>query len=239
MTPIIPHLPLTLGFAATQYVTWTIIVLQACWLVQTLLIGFLICRPVQKNWDPTAPGVCGSRVAGYTSVSVVNVIIDCLMLILPLPMVFNLQVKNGYKIGLFSIFSIGIVTIVFSVIRLKSLRSIDFNDFSYTVVPVMTWTTAENGVIIMVASSALLRPVFDKVFSNLLSLSGSKNRLGGTSDQYPYGQNSRPGMRRGSRIRKEFISVNDGDVNGVCPSLTRILVPTFFCEVGLNASFFP
>lgn len=215
-----PRLPLTLQFAGAQYVTWIIIVLQACWLVQTLLIGFLICRPIQKNWDPTTPGVCGSRIAGYTSVSVVNVIIDCLMLILPLPMVFNLQVKQGYKIGLFSIFSIGVVTIVFSVIRLQSLNSIDFNDFSYTVVPVMTWTTAENGVIIMVASSALLRPVFDKAFNNLLSISGSKNRLGGTGNQCPYGQNSRSGLGRNSRIRKEFISVNDGNGNGVCPSLT-------------------
>lgn len=75
----------------------------------TVLIGFLICRPVVKNWDPTAEGTCGNRIAGYTAVSVVNVIIDCLMFILPLPMVFNLHVKSGYKIGLFGIFSIGVV----------------------------------------------------------------------------------------------------------------------------------
>lgn len=103
----------------------------------TVLIGFLICRPVQKNWDPTSPGVCGNRIAGYTAVSVVNVIVDILMLILPLPMVFNLQVKSGYKVGLYSIFGVGIVTIIFSVIRLQSLNEINFDDFSYTVVPVM------------------------------------------------------------------------------------------------------
>lgn len=188
----------------------------------TVLIGFLICRPVQKNWDPTSPGVCGDRIAGYTAVSVVNVIVDILMLVLPLPMVFRLQVKQGYKVGLFSIFGIGIVTVVFSVVRLRSLKSIDFDDFSWTVVPVMTWTTAENAVLIMVASSALLRPVFDKLFGRLLSLT-SKSRLGGTGDRYPYGQDSRSGLGLGSRKRKEFISVNDGDGNAVSTALFHLL----------------
>lgn len=179
----------------------------------TVLIGFLICRPVEKNWDPTAEGVCGDRIAGYTAVSVVNVIVDILMLVLPLPMVFNLQVKRGYKVGLFSVFGIGIVTIIFSVIRLRSLNEIDFDDFSYTVPPVMTWTAAENAILILVASSALLRPVFDKMFGRLLSLT-SRNRLG-TGDKYAYGQNSRSGLGLGSRKRKEFISVTDGDANRV------------------------
>ena len=75
----------------------------------TVLIGLLICRPVQKNWDPTAEGTCGNQIAGYTAVSVVNVIIDGIMCILPLPMIWGLQVKKPYKVALFGIFSIGTV----------------------------------------------------------------------------------------------------------------------------------
>lgn len=78
-----------------QIVPWVIIGMQAAWLAHTVLIGLLICRPVQKNWDPTVQGTCGNRIAGYTSASVVNdVVIDVLMLILPRPMVFNLWVKS-------------------------------------------------------------------------------------------------------------------------------------------------
>lgn len=83
--------------------------MQTGWLIMTVLIGFLICRPVAKNWDPTVVGSCGNRVAGYTAVSAVNVVIDCLIFILPLPMIFKLHVRTGYKAGLFAIFSIGIV----------------------------------------------------------------------------------------------------------------------------------
>lgn len=183
----------------------------------TILIGFLICRPVAKNWDPTAQGVCGNRIAGYTAVSIVNVLVDCLMLILPLPMILRLQVKSGYKWALLGIFGIGVVTVVFSAIRLVSLRTVEFDDFSYTVPMVMIWTTAENGVIIIVASSALLRPVFDKMLGRLASLSGSsssRNRPGNSDVQYgdTVGSHS---LEPQSQLRKEVIFPGDSDVNQV------------------------
>ncbi|POS74512.1 integral membrane protein [Diaporthe helianthi] len=190
-----------------EIITWIIIGLQAGWLVMTVLIGFLICRPVQKNWDPTVEGACGNQIAGYTAVSVVNVVVDVLMLLLPLPMVYRLQTKPGYKVGLFAIFSIGIVTIAFSAVRLTSLNSIDFEDFSYTVIPVMTWTTAEAGVAILVASSALLRPVFDKLFHRILSLSSYKTPgASGGSAQYVNSQ-----LRMKGKQRREFVNVRDSD----------------------------
>lgn len=129
-------------------------------------------------------------------------------------MIFRLQVKSGYKWALFGIFGIGIVTVVFSAIRLASLRTVDFDDFSYTVPMVMIWTTAENGVIIIVASSALLRPVFDKMLGRLASLSGSRNRPGNSDVQYgdTVGSHS---LERQSQLRKEIIFPGDSDVNQV------------------------
>ncbi|KAJ0124662.1 integral membrane protein [Diaporthe amygdali] len=190
-----------------EIVTWVIISLQAGWLVMTVLIGFLICRPVQKNWDPTAEGTCGNQIAGYTAVSVVNVIVDVLMLLLPLPMVYKLQTRPGYKVGLFAIFSIGLVTIAFSTVRLTSLNSINFDDFSYTVIPVMTWTTAEAGVAILVASSALLRPVFDKMFHRILSLSSGKTP-GPSNASAPYMSSQ---SRINGKQRREFVNVGDSE----------------------------
>lgn len=188
----------------------------------TVLIGFLICRPIAKNWDPTAAGHCGNRMAGYTAVSVVNVVIDCLMLVLPLPMVFRLQVKPGYKWALCGIFGIGLVTIVFSVIRLVSLRMIDFDDFSYTVPLVMAWTTAENGVIIMVASSALLRPVFDRMLGRLASLSGSRSKPSASANQCGCGTGASPSLEQEDRDK---VFAGDGDTNQVGLSRASLTHP--------------
>lgn len=96
-------------------------------------------------------------------------------------------------------------TIAFSAVRLTSLNSIDFEDFSYTVIPVMTWTTAEAGVAILVASSALLRPVFDKLFHRILSLSSEKTP-GPSDGSAPYmGSQS----RMNGKQRREFVNVGD------------------------------
>lgn len=88
-------------------------------------------------------------------------------------------------------------TIIFSAIRLRSLHAINFADFSFTILPVMTWTTAEVGVTIMVASSALLRPVFDKLFHRMLSLSGSsRHHPLGPSNQYSKSPSNKVGSSR-------------------------------------------
>lgn len=59
-------------------------------------------------------------------------------------------------------------SVIFAILRLLSLRSLDFDDFSYTVPDVITWTYAETGVIILVACSPLLRPIFDTTFRRFL-----------------------------------------------------------------------
>lgn len=183
----------------------------------TILIGFLICRPVAKNWDPTSPGVCGNRLAGYTAVSVVNVVVDVLMLALPLPMVLRLQVKPGYKWALTGIFGIGVVTVVFSAVRLVSLTTVDFADFSYTVPRVMIWTTAENGVIIIVASSALLRPVFDRLFDRLASLSGSR----GPANRHEGSLGPSEHVKRASVVDRSSLVVKDFVRDVVCAGKNR------------------
>lgn len=179
----------------------------------TVLIGFLICRPVAKNWDPTVAGVCGNRIDGYMAVSVVNVIVDCLMLVLPLPTILRLQIKPGYRWALLGIFGIGIITVVFSVIRLISLQIVDFDDFSYTVPKLMIWTAAENGVIIVVASSALLRPVFDQLVDRLALLSGSRTRPGNSDNQHRYGTGGSRSLEGESSARKETVYAGGDDAN--------------------------
>ncbi|KAF5001739.1 hypothetical protein FDECE_10872 [Fusarium decemcellulare] len=192
--------------------TWVIIVVQAAWMIMTLLIGLLICRPIQKNWDPTVEGTCGDQIAGYTAVSIVNVIVDVAMCILPLPMIWGLQVKKPYKMALFGIFSIGIVTIIFAILRLFSLRSIDFKDFSYTVPEVITWTYAETGVVILVACSPLLRPIFDKTFTRFLSSARSKTPYGPSHDSRN-NLNNAPIMppKMNHKMRNGFVTVGDSE----------------------------
>ena len=74
----------------------------------------------------------------------------------------------------------------------------------------MTWTTAEAGVAILVASSALLRPVFDGLFHRVLSLSSVKTPgPSNVSDPYMGSQS-----RMNAKQRREFVNV--GHVSSHC-----------------------
>ncbi|KAI1288783.1 hypothetical protein F5Y03DRAFT_379156 [Xylaria venustula] len=40
--------------------TFLVMGVTVVWMLQTILIGLLICQPIQLNWDPTARGTCGN-----------------------------------------------------------------------------------------------------------------------------------------------------------------------------------
>jgi hypothetical protein len=73
-------------------------------------IGILICKPIEMNWNPTVEGgSCGNQNAAFTAVGIVDIITDLIILILPVPMVYKLQVPRANKIGLCCIFGTGLL----------------------------------------------------------------------------------------------------------------------------------
>lgn len=93
--------------------------LIACWVVAALLIancvgamiaGFLICIPLYYLWDHTIPGGhCININAWYRWSSLMNIVTDVVMLILPLPVIWKIQSSMKVKIGLTITFATGSV----------------------------------------------------------------------------------------------------------------------------------
>jgi len=75
----------------------------------TFFVALFICQPIAFNWDHTIKGgKCGSQTVSFITVGVLDLIIDCMVFALPLPMIWNLQVSTGKKTALFGIFGLGI-----------------------------------------------------------------------------------------------------------------------------------
>jgi hypothetical protein len=100
-------------------------------------------------------------------------------------------------------------SVIFAVLRLLSLRNLDFEDFSYTVPSVITWTYAETGVIILVACSSLLRPVFDQLFKKLLSTRSQKSGPSREASDYILNSKAVSYSKSRSKARDGFITVGD------------------------------
>lgn len=78
-----------------------------CWWFASLLGTFLICKPISYSWNRDQNGSCGSVIELWTATSISHIIIDIMILSLPLPMVWKLQLPFLTKVGLSAIFGLG------------------------------------------------------------------------------------------------------------------------------------
>lgn len=94
--------------------TWIVIGFISCWGVMVFLTGLLMCTPIAFNWDQTIPGgKCADQRATFMAVGVLDLVTDLCVFVLPLPMIWKLQVSIGNKISLFGIFGLGIMYVFF------------------------------------------------------------------------------------------------------------------------------
>lgn len=77
------------------------------WLIGVLLVVFLICRPLASIWDGAIKATCGNDVGGYISVHCFNVAIDLCLALLPVPVVWRLQLPRARKIVVTLMFALG------------------------------------------------------------------------------------------------------------------------------------
>lgn len=82
---------------AVPFVIWTArgaITFIALWALGTIMAGCLICRPFAMNWDQTIPGGhCGNQVLSFTVTGILNLVTDLMVLTLPLPYLYKLQMR--------------------------------------------------------------------------------------------------------------------------------------------------
>jgi hypothetical protein len=83
--------------------------LAIVWAVATILMILTICRPLPKFWNPEMPGKCGNLVSTLIVFGALDVVLDVVILVLPIPMVYQLQMPFANKIGLAAIFAMGLL----------------------------------------------------------------------------------------------------------------------------------
>lgn len=69
------------------------------------------CRPLNRVWDPTVKAECIEINKVWIVMGSLNVVTDFLLLCLPLPQIWKLQMRRETKLQLISIFSIGSLSV--------------------------------------------------------------------------------------------------------------------------------
>ncbi|KAI1141436.1 hypothetical protein F5Y05DRAFT_261382 [Hypoxylon sp. FL0543] len=198
--------------------------LNIAWFLGIVFGTFFMCDPVAKNWDVAITyGTCGSTSSLFIGSAVPSVAIDLIILILPLPKIWGLQISKGRKLGISVIFFFGYGVVVVSLGRLITVltsgAALD-TDLTYAGVTVVYWVTAEPPItllsICLPAMLPLGRHLARHYFSPLASKvsllrstfrsgsSGLRSRSGNFSSSMPgTSQDSHYLSRKGSNLQDD------------------------------------
>ncbi|KAL3419515.1 P-type ATPase [Phlyctema vagabunda] len=152
-----------------KYLLWTAIALDT--LICLIFIFYLVlqCTPVSYAWksvDPTAKGKCvpfvGQLYMGY-ALCIVTISLDMLFLIVPFLMLKGRGVNSRIKLGIYAIFTLGVLASIANFIRLAALVKLKAsNDPLFDAAPVFTWSTVEVSIGICVAGILELGPLMQR-----------------------------------------------------------------------------
>ncbi|KAF2113080.1 hypothetical protein BDV96DRAFT_648693 [Lophiotrema nucula] len=142
------------------------------------------CVPVESLWTDYGPGFkvyCINFQAVIVSFGIINIVTDWYILALPLPVVVGLKLERRTKWSICSLFMIGGLVCVISIIRLIYARRVETADPSWDFAPIAMISSLEGSSGILAACMPTWRPLFKFLRQGITSYFSSKNRSRSTS----------------------------------------------------------
>ena len=85
----------------------TVSLIVVAWWIAFTVAGFVLCTPIRPYWNPQIKLRCLYTWDFYVSQAVPNIVLDFLLLLLPLPPLWKLQMKRPRKTILMTVFVLG------------------------------------------------------------------------------------------------------------------------------------
>ncbi|KAJ5812824.1 hypothetical protein N7447_009847 [Penicillium robsamsonii] len=140
----------------------------ATWALAALLVNIFQCTPVQYYYNKDLKGHCmGGQVQFFQSMGSIALIEDVIILCLPIPVFWKLQINNRQRLALILVFSLGGLVCIFSLMRLVEFRKFELTDLAASSAKESIWTCLELDVAIICGCLPFLNPLVQGVRSKV------------------------------------------------------------------------
>ncbi|KAI4275875.1 MAG: hypothetical protein LQ337_002880 [Flavoplaca oasis] len=155
------------------------------WLISAIVANFFACRPLAYWWDKSIPGghCLDTDITVFYVSSAPDIITNLAVLILPIPILWKLQMPTRRKVAVTIIFVLGSFidsAIVGSIVRIPILHGLNRNNPTYTTVSPGIWLNVELSIGILSASLPLMRPLVSRAIPSQLRSRFSRSRKTGS-----------------------------------------------------------
>ncbi|KAI4217415.1 MAG: hypothetical protein LQ351_000010 [Letrouitia transgressa] len=121
------------------------------------------CTPRSKIWDKEIPGRCVDRSKLFTSSGIFNTVTDVIILLIPVKVVWKLQIDKKRKLGIILVFTVGSTAPVFSIVGLVvRLKISNSPDATYNQPKIYLWALAELTVGLICACTPILATLINR-----------------------------------------------------------------------------
>ncbi|KAF9889690.1 hypothetical protein FE257_006996 [Aspergillus nanangensis] len=178
---------------------------------------FLHCRPMKAHWDYQIEGAKCYSVHLFIVFALINtsfnIFTDVLFATIPIPIVWNLQMRRRVRLYLIGVFSLGYIAVGMGVVKAVFQLAFATNmDASYDD-SILFWALAQFNTGIIAACVPSLRPLVGKVLK-LSEYTESRSRGvygSGAADRWPSSRNSRRlwSAHRGDQYALEELHSSD------------------------------
>ncbi|KAI0004029.1 hypothetical protein F4779DRAFT_79595 [Xylariaceae sp. FL0662B] len=154
------------------WMCYALLVIIALFGLALFLGSVLACVPVQLAWAPQSDrprGACRDMPLFMFVASLLNTILDLLILAIPIPLFQRLQLPKKQRLALTVLFTIGAVVCISSIMRLVCIRQQGESDPSANGIPLATWSGVENELSIICACLPILRPAVTRMLPKLVA----------------------------------------------------------------------
>lgn len=150
-------------FYIACYVVLTFILLSSSIIT---ILTILSCQPVEFFWNrDISGGSCLDITALAYANSGLAVVHDLIIIVLPISMLWNLQMTRKKKVFIGIMFALGGIGLIATIVRLQTLKNFGSTpDPSWTYVPVVYWTSVELSAGIIASCLPAVRILLERFF---------------------------------------------------------------------------
>ncbi|OMP82494.1 hypothetical protein BK809_0006804 [Diplodia seriata] len=200
------------GFRRAVFVT---IGLCIGYCIAFVLVSVFQCRPIRYawlQWDDEHEGTCNNINAQGWSSAAINVILDIIVIILPLPQLWELQLNKRKKFLLLLMFSVGFFVTIVSILRLQVLIQFgSTQNLTWDYTAVGYWSTIEIHVGIICACMPAIRALLMQWMPKVMGQTTKDKSYAATSSvtNSKFGGNN--AIPKGSQLSSRPKGDDDGD----------------------------
>jgi hypothetical protein len=160
-----------------RVITFSLMGAATCYVMIYTFMFIFRCDPIEKGWYNLMEGRCMDTQTIMTVLSVLNIVMDVMTLLLPIPVIMKLNMRLAQRISIILIMSSGVFVCAIAIQRtVQMLGALTSADYTWDITEQFYWSYLEVNAGILCASVPALKPFAKRHLATVFG--GSSQRYG-------------------------------------------------------------